>query len=81
MIQETRQDFGDDVDFVLSMFERACYGAYSADVEYIEKGYFNDGSIRTVTVWFRHKDRMIVDVSGLGPFQMVKKIIEKAGLK
>lgn len=80
-LEEGRPDFENDKEYVLAMFWKACYGAYSADVEEIEESRDEDGNIHYVTVWFKKRMPQVVDVKGLGPFEMVAKIIRQAKLK
>lgn len=78
---ERRPAYENDKEYVLAMFDKACYGSYSTDVEEIEENRDEDGDINYVTVWFKKRLPQVVDVKGLGPFEMVAKIIKVARLK
>lgn len=78
---EKRPAYENDKEYVLVMFDKACYGFYSTDVEEIEENRDEDGDIHYVTVWFKKRPPQVVDVKGLGPFEMVAKIIKAAKLK
>lgn len=78
---ERRPAYENDKEYVLAMLEKACYGSYSTDVEEIEENRDEDGDIHYVTVWFKKRLPQVVDVKGLGPFEMVAKIIKVAKLK
>lgn len=80
-LEEGRSDFENDKEYVLAPFRKACYGAYSADVEEIEESRDEGGNICYVTVWFKNRLPQVVDVKGMGPFEMVTKIIRQAKLK
>ncbi|WP_299413631.1 hypothetical protein [uncultured Dialister sp.] len=80
-LEEGRPDYENDKEYVLAMFRKACYGAYSADVEEIEESRDEGGDIDYATVWFKKRLPQVVDVKGLGPFEMVAKIIRQAKLK
>lgn len=80
MTQKTRADYENDKDFVLAMFEKACYGAYCLDVEDLEREYSEDGSITAVTVVFKKRAPVRVNVDGMHPFRAIAEIIKQAGL-
>lgn len=80
-LEEGRPDYENDKEYVLAMFRKACYGAYSTDVEEIEESRGEGGDIDYVTVWFKKRLPQVVDVKGLGPFEMIAKIIRQAKLK